>query len=140
MIQPWKKLLWLWIIVVIGVTTSPWDQIVTHTHFDKINWIPLYGHAFSISDIIGNILLFAPVGWFYVNSRPDLKKRRVLINIFVISACLSLFAECSQIFIHTRYPATADWLCNTAGGILGGLVAITRKEARQKEKEISWSA
>ena len=65
-----QMLLYVWVIVVIGLTTYPWVTFVTHSHFEKINWMPFHEHPLLIGDIVVNIVLFVPNRFFLYPLQP----------------------------------------------------------------------
>jgi glycopeptide antibiotics resistance protein len=66
-------------------------------------------------DLISNILLFLPLGFFY-----RLTTRRG--GAFLLGALISFTIEAIQFFIPARTPAVGDILSNTLGSGLGALV------------------
>lgn len=84
----------------------------------------------SIHDILVNLLVYIPVGFFYVldehNHRPAWRR---CLNATLAGALLSLSMETCQYWVETRNPSLFDLLNNTisaaAGGILG--VAFARR-------------
>lgn len=74
------------------------------------------GTRFFIINILGNILLFVPVGFFY-----RLALRRPLWASALLGLCFSAFIEVSQIFLP-RMTDIDDIILNTAGVFLGGVI------------------
>ena len=68
----------------------------------------------SLKNLILNILLFLPIGFFYGLTT----KRR---GALVVGACLSFGIETMQLFIPSRTPSVTDILTNTLGAGLGSL-------------------
>ena len=69
----------------------------------------------DLSNLIANILLFLPIGYFY---RLATGKRGALLLGFVFSASI----EVTQLFIPARTPSMVDVLANTAGAGLGTIL------------------
>ncbi|HSJ88750.1 MAG TPA: VanZ family protein [Anaerolineales bacterium] len=68
----------------------------------------------SLKNLILNIVMFLPVGFFY---RLTTKRRGAL----VVGACLSFGIETLQLFIPARTPSILDILTNTLGAGIGSL-------------------
>jgi VanZ family protein len=68
----------------------------------------------SLKNLILNIVMFLPVGFFYGLTT----KRR---GALVVGACLSFGIETLQLFIPARTPSILDILTNTLGAGLGSL-------------------
>ena len=59
-----------------------------------------------------NTLLCAPIGGLCGRLF-----RRPLLMAFGLSLALSVTAEWSQVYSHTRYPSATDVACNVAGAL-----------------------
>ena len=120
---------WFFLIVFIAYNTlipfRPYTsihKIIRELH--NIEFAPFFrdGRFVGLTDILGNILLFLPVGFFarivfddYVKST----RRSVLLG-FTLSFCI----EFSQIFLHYRIASIHDLITNTLGA-WGGAVTAT---------------
>ena len=69
----------------------------------------------SLNNLIGNILLFLPVGFLY---RLTTKKR----GAFLFGALISFSIETVQFFLPARTPSIPDILANTIGAGLGAIL------------------
>lgn len=95
-------------------------------NFGRINWTPFFrgGEFNSLTDIVGNVLLFMPFSFFlflyyhYKNQRGN-----ILLKTVFCGFLLSLIIECSQIFFHYRITAVTDLINNTFGSLLGAVAA-----------------
>ena len=129
MTKKWWCLLWLgWILVITAVTTLPWSNFVSHSHWSSVRWIPLQDMKFSYDffvDFSGNILLFVPFGYMQFRSGLALP-RRELRSISMAALTLSLAAEFTQVYMHNRIASATDVLCNVTGGIIGGFVGLLK--------------
>jgi glycopeptide antibiotics resistance protein len=108
-------------VVAIGLVSLPFESFQTHSHWDKIGWIPFYSWPVRPLDIVQNILLYMPLGYLAVPAarpRTHVSFSRVALEAFV----LSLAMEVSQDFSHSRFPAATDLVCNVAGALLGALL------------------
>jgi glycopeptide antibiotics resistance protein len=130
-------MLWaLFALFVVYGTTFPfrfdvggWEGFLREAA--RINWRPLGGTADNIivSDIVQNILLFAPFGFLGYFSLVYKSSRARKTAIVLAGACLSAGVEFLQIFSPIRYPALSDVLFNTAGAAAGLILAIAFKKS-----------
>ena len=82
-----------------------------------------YGLDLVIENIGGNLLLLAPMIFFlcYYLKKLNFNMKKILI----ISLCISLFIECSQVTLSIIIPNyartfdTMDLLCNSISGLIG---------------------
>ncbi|VAV95142.1 hypothetical protein MNBD_ALPHA02-1549 [hydrothermal vent metagenome] len=74
----------------------------------------------SLGDILGNIVLFIPFGFFGVKSlRISGAGRKIYFRILIYGFFLALIIQLIQVYIPSRSPAIADVYWNMAGIILG---------------------
>ena len=104
-------------IGLVLVAGFPWGDLVGHTHWSRVNWIP-FASRFRPIDICGNLLLCVPLG--AVAGR---EFRRGVLIAGVTALALSLFVESMQLFSHLRFPSATDLFCNVVGGIAAAVVA-----------------
>ena len=69
----------------------------------------------NLADIVGNILLYLPLGLVFTGSF-----RRIFFLALVISVCVEL----EQFVSPTRFPGVADVISNVLGACAGHLIAI----------------
>ena len=101
-----------------------------------INLIPVV-HLFDVYDgwqlnIIGNITMFIPVGFFWPFC---FKKLDTLGKAVLAAAGLSLLIEITQLPFYDRCSDVDDLILNTAGIFLGALIFFAvrrRKESRPR--------
>jgi glycopeptide antibiotics resistance protein len=123
----WTKLALLWTAVIVCVTTLPWKNFVGHPHWDHVRWIPFQDHPLALFDIVANVLLFVPFGYFLVRALP--RRSRALARTLALAAALSASVEYFQVYSHHRMPSTTDILTNVLGAGLGLLLALKRQPA-----------
>jgi len=111
----WRILWFLWLVVIFGLTVLPLSNFVGHSHWDLVTWIPYSEHHLAIEDIVGNIALFLPFGFFLSRSLPTSSRNRVSLLAVVMAAVLSTAVEFFQVYCHNRNPSTTD-ICNNALG------------------------
>jgi VanZ family protein len=96
-------------------------------NFGLIEWTPFFhnGSLIPLTDIVGNIVLFLPIGFFaaavfYFNSR----SKQVLKKTILFGLAFSFFIEFSQVFFKYRVSSVHDLITNSIGAAIGGWVAI----------------
>jgi glycopeptide antibiotics resistance protein len=125
----WTTLALFWTAVIVFVTTLPWRNFAGHSHWNHVRWIPFQDHPLALFDIMANLLLFAPFGYFLVQALPRRESRSVVLPVLGLAAALSASVECFQVYCHHRIPSTTDVLTNVLGAGLGLLLALKRQTA-----------
>lgn len=121
------SLFYLYITIVFFSTIMPFRIIIPGRNeffLDRLNLVPfrdMYKHYFgAIDDIILNIIMFIPFGFFY-----SLLKNKKLFNVIITSFLFSLFIELTQLLyawtsIYSRRTCdVTDLITNTFGGVIG---------------------
>jgi glycopeptide antibiotics resistance protein len=109
----------LWTLLIIAATVPLTDIGLEPRR--RIRWIPVIAGRRNVVDVILNIGLYFPFGyWMFL--RGNNRITRILSAAFLLSLC----AETTQVFSRTRFPSTTDLLTNTTGAWLGALWASTR--------------
>jgi len=107
----------------IALAVLPWSDFQGHTHWNKVAWIPFFSPPIRVRDIVANVLLFCPLGATVgVHSRA----RNVPLHAALVAVTVSLLAEWSQLYSHTRFPSATDLVCNAAGSMLAAAFVIRR--------------
>jgi VanZ family protein len=90
--------------------------------FAFLVWI--WPHHWTTFDLIANIIIYMPLGFFLALSLRRLPGRAsgVLCAVLLASA-LSLCMESLQTWLPSRIASNLDFACNTAGAFLGSLAA-----------------
>jgi glycopeptide antibiotics resistance protein len=112
----------LWAIsAIIGICadTLPASDFVGHPHWRKVVWVPFTGAPFSLLDIIENVLLLVPFGFFGMLSG---YAGRSKVRLVIAGMLLGAAGEFYQVFCHNRYPSITDLLCNTTGAFIGAVL------------------
>lgn len=112
--------------VVFGIVAFaadwPWGDLQNHTHWDRVAWLPFVSPPVRPTDIVQNLLLFAPFGCFVALS--TLRSRRQGVMFAASLTLLIAFAgETSQLYSHSRFPSATDLTCNVVGAALAAAVA-----------------
>lgn len=84
-------------------------------------WCLICG-SWGTADLILNMLVFVPLG--LAVARPDGGVRSVGLAL-AAGALLSAAVESAQLGLAGRHTAVADWIANTTGAAVGGLLAVT---------------
>jgi glycopeptide antibiotics resistance protein len=92
-----------------------------------VRWIPFQDHPLALFDILANLLLFGPFGYFLFRAVP--KRPSLGPLVLGLAAALSTSVECFQVYCHHRIPSTTDVLTNVLGAGLGLLLALKRQTA-----------
>lgn len=115
-------------LFILYATTLPFDfsHAPTLARAELIPlWDPVRGRLASIPDLVQNVVLFMPFGFFAVRSFPRMQghvaRTTVLAGLlgFVVSGTVETLQTMSSI----RTPSASDLTTNTLGCALGGLVA-----------------
>jgi glycopeptide antibiotics resistance protein len=112
----------------------PWREFDPEAHWHRVGWIPFVSRPIGAFDIVGNLVLFVPLGASITlfAGRPAL--RRTATAAFA----LSLFGEWSQIYSRYRFPTTQDILLNVVGAVVAAFgVDYLRRRKREAEAQRS---
>ncbi len=92
--------------------------------FDLIDWTPYFhnGRFNSLTDIVGNIILFLPFGFLFYLHQSYSRKTAILFRVASYGLLFSLAIEIAQVFFKYRITSVTD-LCNNTLGALGGALA-----------------
>ena len=91
----------------------PWGEVVGHTHWARVGWIPFVSGPIRRLDVAGNLLLCVPLGVV-----AGLSFKRGVLVAGGTALALSLFVETMQLYTHSRFPSATDVLCNVTGAVL----------------------
>ena len=95
----------------------PWFDVTDHTHWMKVTWIP-FSPPLRPFDILANVLAFIPFGALWRISRFEGLRGR-LITAVSLGGGLSLCAEYTQLYSHSRFPSATDVATNAIGILVG---------------------
>ena len=96
----------------------------------------LHGSEVARSEVISNLIVFIPFGFFLAEYLASLKRlsfvhRLGLVTLTAFS--LSLFIECLQLVLKVGYFEVMDMVLNTVGGIVGtGVSLLLRRFLRSR--------
>lgn len=101
-------------------------------------WAP-FPRFWTAFDVSANLLGYVPLGFLTVlvavrsgSAWP------LLLLAFFLPSLLSLAMETTQVFLPSRVPSNVDWLLNTAGGLLGSMVAWLLSRTRWLDPWQRW--
>jgi|GEM_PF-1541039 glycopeptide antibiotics resistance protein len=102
---------------------SSFQEIIRH--LDKVEFIPLIvqGRMNPLTDLVGNVLLFIPFGFFLVLYFLHQKGKAQALLVVVLGMLFSLSIEVLQIGFRYRTPSTTDIVMNTIGTAFGAIAA-----------------
>lgn len=118
----------LWIVFTLMVGILPLSNFVGHAHWEYIKWVPIPTiedlrspkYLLDISsDILGNTLLFLPLGYFLRRVLTSSSPSQQLLIAAGIGITLSLSIELYQVYCHNRFPSIFDIITNVTGTIIG---------------------
>ena len=118
----WPLVLWVGVILLVVV---PWRSYQDHSHWARVQWIPFTTPPIKARDIIGNILLYVPLGYWAMRR---LGARHVWRAV-AFGFALSVATEFTQVYSHGRFPSLTDVTNNVCGAWFG-----TRLGRRTREK------
>ncbi|RMG82697.1 MAG: VanZ family protein, partial [Bacteroidetes bacterium] len=119
---PFKPYLELWKIV---------------RNLNRVELVPFIarGRLNPLTDLVGNVILFMPFGFFvalyFIHLKKTLRVNRVILLGFLLSLCIEIL----QIGFRYRTPSVTDLITNTFGTFLGVVLAkLYFKQFEQKLK------
>ena len=135
----------LWVLFILMVGILPLKNFVGHPHWEYIKWIPTVADLRSpkylldiFSDLVGNTLLFVPLGYFLRRLCTASSPSRQLLLAAGIGITLSLSIELYQVYCHSRFPSIFDVITNVTGTVIGVRVPLfSRKNASQAPQHLN---
>jgi glycopeptide antibiotics resistance protein len=107
--------------VLVVLLVTPWWSFDWHPHFEKVRWIPFVSPPLRLRDILLNVLLYVPLGYWHVRAR-----RRSIWRAVLFALTLSAATESTQVFSDRRFPSTTDLSTNVIGALAGAWWASRR--------------
>jgi glycopeptide antibiotics resistance protein len=135
----------LWVVFTLMVGILPLKNFVGHSHWEFIKWVPTVADLRSpkylldiFSDLVGNTLLFVPLGYFLRRLCTASSPSRQLLLAAGIGITLSLSIELYQVYCHSRFPSIFDVITNVTGTVIGVRVPLfSRKNASQAPQHLN---
>ena len=119
-------LVWLCVLVIVYASLYPFEdwrnQEIAPWSFVDAPW-PKH---FSNFDVWSNVLGYVPLGFWLALAALRSGAGRIASGLLaLLASCVLSFAmESLQSFLPVRVPSSVDWLCNSVGGALGGVLAV----------------
>jgi VanZ like family len=88
-------------------------------------WLGFHRVQQTDIDLILNILAYLPLGGLLSVLLYRLGWKRPVLSTCVIASLLSFNLECMQFFLPGRVTALHDWLSNSAGALVGAVLAFS---------------
>ena len=117
----WPFGLWTGLIVLV---VMPWANFQNHSHWQRVAWIPFVSPPVKVRDVVVNLLLYVP--WGYFGARWMRDRPQCVWIIVALAATLSILTEASQLYSHGRFPSATDLMCNILGAYAGATIARSR--------------
>ncbi len=128
-------LLIIYVLFILYGTTLPYDLTIdaeiVRSNISNIRWLPLArpdGSRESIPDMVGNLLLFLPLGALIGLITFQLQRNgfwwKALAGALAGSAVLSGLVETLQLLSISRVTSVTDLLTNSLGGLSGALLSV----------------
>lgn len=125
-----RALFWLSALFIFYATTIPWD-FARAPALDRVAWIPLWdaarGRPPSLTDLVQNVVLFLPFGFFGGLSLGFARRTsttRGALGVGLLGLMLSLLVELLQTMSLERSPSASDLTTNLAGAVAGAAAAL----------------
>jgi glycopeptide antibiotics resistance protein len=105
-------------IALILISIFPWRGFDPTGHWHRVGLIPFVSRPARVIDVVGNVILFVPLG----ASIALLTQRPALVLVSVVAFILSFAGEWAQVYSRYRYPNGGDLVCNVLGAVLAAYV------------------
>ena len=118
-------------VLLIYASLMPFDfsfngGLYGQYHFFWNHWPFNPGARISGSDVLSNLVLYAPLGWVIV-VRLRLSNINSILSLAasgIICSLISFFVEVLQVFTVSRVASGSDWLLNTISGFSGSFLGL----------------
>lgn len=120
------KRIWLAIILVVGfVSLYPFDFRMTNPAAGSLgNFLSTCCQLSSRGDILGNFILFLPVGFAGMLALPDDRATFTrLAQVLLASIVYALLLQVAQFYLPSRDESLQDVIWNSFGALAGGALA-----------------
>ena len=98
----------------ILLAVFPWRGFDPTGHWHRVGWIPFVSRPVRVVDVVGNLLLFVPLG----ASMALYARRPALLRTSAAAFVCSFLGEWAQVYSRYRYPSTGDLILNIAGALI----------------------
>ena len=124
-----------WLKVYDGIFFGWWVELGSFFSFGEFNLVPSIVKIFSgelmlgswVKEmLVGNVLMFVPVGFFL----PFITRKIIPKNIFCVAIVVPLVVEVFQLVLGRSFDVD-DLICNFVGIVVGYFIAFTLKLMRK---------
>jgi VanZ family protein len=109
---------------MIVVVSLPWIGFTTEPQWDRLYWIPFTDPEDKPRDLVTNVALFLPLGYWLARDIRNTVRR--LAHIALTAVVVSVAAETPQLFSTLRNPSATDVSYAAAGAVAGGALRLLR--------------
>ncbi len=99
---------------LILIAIFPWRGFDPAGHWHRVGWIPFVSRPVRIIDVVGNLLLFTPLGASIALHAQRAALARTASAAFVCS----FVGEWAQVYSRFRYPSSGDLILNVVGAVV----------------------
>jgi len=124
------SLAWIWVALTVYASLHPFTGWQPPPDWDAATLLrtlslPVPRRALPF-DVTANFLAYIPLGLLLAVGRLRHGERpwRAVLVAGALGSGLSYLMECLQHWLPMRYPSLYDWGTNSAGTVLGGLLAV----------------
>ena len=108
--------LWWYWIPLVWIVSSPWVGFTREPQWKRVHLVPFSDPADSVTDVIGNVLMFVPFGYSAARRPGTIRSIAFAVSA---AAVVSVAAEATQLFSTKRYPSATDVVMAMTGAGLG---------------------
>jgi len=137
-----------WLLTLASIGWLLWMTLRPHSKLNGINLIPLVEHGralvclisgecasgrkwrFFLIDVLGNILIFVPLGTGLAGIWPGNNRRQTIRRAAILGLLVSLTIELIQLTIPTRFTDVDDLIFNTVGTMLGAIIFVAVQQKK----------
>ncbi len=140
-----KLLLATFIFFVVYNTLIPFKMYLSPgkllREFGLIDWTPYFhnGRFNSLTDVVGNIILFLPFGFLFYLHQTYSKKSVAILRVTIYGFLFSLGIEIAQIFFKYRITSVTDLFNNTIGAFGGAIAGKIYLAAFEERVQKYWN-
>ena len=107
--------------LLIVVADFPWWMLQDHSHWARVALVPFVSAPVKPLDVAINVALGIPLGL-----AAGQMFSRAAASAVAFALPVAIIGELTQVYSHSRYPATSDVLCNVIGAAGAAIVVASR--------------
>lgn len=126
----WYYVLLIASLSAIGVATIYPFNLTIPEHLSIKSILATFNYSSSVKDYVQNVLLFIPLGISLaaIASHQRYSTKAIIIFGCLLSAVVSSTVELTQLFLPIRVSNLTDIVCNSLGGLVGGVLYCWRRD------------